>query len=70
MPEREAVPHAACPAPSARGLAVCLMALAGEAQALPNPFAAHLIAAAAAALLETDEAARPAPAPQGPFGAE
>jgi hypothetical protein len=46
------------------------MALAGEAQALPNPFAAHLIAAAAAALLETDEAARPAPAPQGPFGAE
>jgi hypothetical protein len=67
MPEREAP---SSPPPSAHGLAACLMALVGEAQALPNPFAAHLIATAAAALLEADEAARPSPAPQGPLGAE
>lgn len=46
------------PAPSARGLAACLLALVGEAQALSHPFAAHLIAAAAAELLEP---AAPAP---------
>lgn len=67
MPEREAPPSPASPPPSARGLAVCLMALVGEAQAVPNPFAAHLIAAAAAALLEPEDAAGAASAPTGPI---
>lgn len=68
MPDRGPAPAAASPpivpAPSASGLAACLLALAGEAQALSHPFAAHLIAAAAAELLEQ---AAPAPAP--PTGA-
>ncbi len=54
MPERAAAPAPTVPQPSASGLAACLLALAGEAQALSRPFAAHLIAAAAADLLETD----------------
>lgn len=60
MPEPAApLPPPTIPAPSASGLAACLLALAGEAKSLSHPFAAHLIAAAAADLLEAD---RPAPA--------
>ncbi len=60
MPEPAAPPTPpTIPAPSASGLAACLLALAGEAQSLSHPFAAHLIAAAAAELLEAD---KPSPA--------
>jgi hypothetical protein len=67
MPERAAPPSPpTIPAPSASGLAACLLALVGEAQSLSHPFAAHLIAAAAADLLEAD---KPAPTGTTPTGA-
>lgn len=61
MPDLAApAPPPIIPAPSATGLAACLLALAGEAQALSHPVAAHLIAAAAAELLEADRPMPPA----------
>ncbi len=64
MPEHAAPPTPpTVPAPSASGLAACLLALAGEAKSLSHPVAAHLIAAAAADLLEGD---KPAPAGANP----
>jgi hypothetical protein len=59
MPDPAPAPEAASPPtippPSASGLAACLLALAGEARALSHPFAAHLITAAAADLLDADQ---------------
>ena len=65
MPDPAAAPPT-IPQPSASGLAACLLALAGEAQALSHPFAAHLIAAAAAELLEPATPPDPSTAPAGP----
>ena len=52
MPDRPIPPT--IPAPSATGLATCLLALSAEAHALAHPVAAHLIVAAAAELLEAE----------------
>jgi hypothetical protein len=66
MPEPAAPPTPpTIPAPSASGLAACLLVLVGEAQSLSRPFAAHLIAAAAADLLEAD---KPSPTGTTPTG--
>ncbi len=65
MPDPAAAPPTV-PQSSASGLAACLLVLAGEAQALSHPFAAHLIAAAAAELLEPATPPDPSTAPAGP----
>lgn len=65
MAPMPASPNLPAVPPSVRGLVACLMALEQEAATLNQTLAAHLIAAAAAAVL--DEAATPGERDDGIF---